>query len=114
MKSRPITLVELPEFQKHAEDLLGEEELSALKDYLAYHPDAGDLMPGTGGVRKLRWKASGRGKRGGSRVIYYFQDMRFPILLLTIFAKNVKTDLTKAQQNELRGLVELINKSRRR
>lgn len=113
MDSRPVTLVELPEFQKRATDLLNDDQLNELKTFLAFNPKAGDLIQGTGGVRKLRWAIGAQGKRGGARVIYYFQDLRYPILLLTLFSKNVKVDLTQAQQNELRNFVEIIKKTRR-
>lgn len=113
MNSRPVTLVELPEFQKRAAALLSEDQLNELKTFLAFNPGAGDLVQGTGGVRKLRWAIRAQGKRGGARVIYYFQDLRYPILLLTMFAKNVNIDLTQARRNELRNFVESIKASRR-
>jgi len=62
-------------------------------------------MPGTGGARKLRWKALGRGKRGGVRVIFYFHNESLPLFLLNVFAKNEKANLTKAEQNEMRALL---------
>jgi hypothetical protein len=68
--SRPVTVVEAPEFVSATQRLMTEAERVALVDYLAHHPAAGDLIPGTGGVRKLRWTVEGRGKRGGARVIY--------------------------------------------
>ena len=66
------TIVELPEFQKRALTLLSEEQKSSIINYLSNHPQSGDLMQGTGGIRKLRWSAQGRGKSGGVRVIYYY------------------------------------------
>ncbi len=78
MTTNFVTLVEFPEFQKKAASLLSEEELLELKTFLASNPEAGDLIQGTGGVRKLRWASQGQGKRGGNRIIYYFQDLRFP------------------------------------
>ena len=66
------TIVELPEFLRKSQDLLTNEEKLSLINYLAAHPQAGDLMQGTGGIRKLRWAAQGRGKSGGVRVIYYY------------------------------------------
>ena len=113
MDSRPVTLVELPEFQKRAAALLSEDQLNELKTFLAYNPEAGDLVQGTGGVRKLRWAIRARGKRGGARVIYYFQDLRYPIIFLTMFAKNVNVDLTQARRNELRHFIETIKTARR-
>jgi mRNA-degrading endonuclease RelE of RelBE toxin-antitoxin system len=114
MTTNLVTLVEFPEFQKKAASLLSEKELLELKTFLASNPESGDLIQGTGGVRKLRWASQGQGKRGGNRIIYYFQDLRFPIFLLTLFAKNLKADLTQAHRNELRTLIESIKQSRRK
>jgi hypothetical protein len=65
-------------------------------------------MQGTGGVRKLRWGRGGRGKSGGVRVIYYFHSEVMPLYLLTVFGKNEKADLSKAERNELAGLVRML------
>ena len=67
----PISVIETPEFLSATRKLMNDEERALLVDYLAYNPRAGDLIPGTGGVRKLRWRLEGRGKRGGGRVIYF-------------------------------------------
>ena len=72
------------------------------------HPVDGDLIEGTGGVRKLRWGRDGRGKSGGVRVIYYFHSEAMPLYLLTMFAKNERANLSKAERNELAGLVDLL------
>ncbi len=77
-------------------------------DYLAAHPAAGDLIEGTGGVRKLRWARDGRGKSGGVRVIYYVHSDAMPLYLLTMFAKNERANLSKAERNELASLVDLL------
>lgn len=69
---------------------------------------AGNIIPETGGVRKLRWAAQGKGKRGGVRVIYYFHSESFPLFLLTVYAKNQKGNLTKAERNEFKNLVHLL------
>ncbi len=81
-----------------------EQERAALVDHLAHNPLAGDLVPGSGGLRKLRWALAGRGKRGGSRVIYYMAGRALPLFLLTAFAKNDRADLTQAERNEFRQL----------
>ena len=62
-------------------------------------------MPETGGARKLRWKAQGRGKRGGVRVIYYYHDSDMPLFLLNVFAKNEKGNLANAERNEMKKLL---------
>src|SRR5437868_2036435 len=96
-----IAVVETAEFLADVEDVLSEDEHDALILYLAQRPDAGDLIPETGGLRKLRWAAKGRGKRGGSRVIYYFHNLDIPLFLMAIFAKNVQADLSPRQRNAL-------------
>jgi hypothetical protein len=76
--------------------------------YLAANPKAGDLMQGTGGVRKLRWARDARGKSGGVRVIYYFHSDAMPLYLLTVFGKNERANLSKAERNELAALVRML------
>jgi hypothetical protein len=73
---------------------------------LARNPSAGDLIPGTGGVRKVRWAVGGRAKRGGARVVYYFHSARLPLLALDAYAKNERADLSPAEKNELRKIVK--------
>lgn len=103
-----LTVAELPEFIRAAHKLLTEAERQDVIRYLAEHPKAGDLMEGTSGVRKLRWSRGGQGKSGGVRVIYYFHDDEMPLYLLTLFAKGDKSNLSKAERNELSGLVDLL------
>ena len=103
-----LTIAELPEYLRSAAKLLADTERRAIIDHLAAHPAAGDLIEGTGGVRKLRWARDGRGKSGGVRVIYYFHSEAMPLYLLTMFAKNERTNLSKAERNELAGLVDLL------
>jgi hypothetical protein len=103
-----LTIAELPEFIRRADKLLLESERLDVIRYLADHPKTGDLMEGTGGVRKLRWGRGGQGKSGGVRVIYYFHDDAMPLYLLTLFAKSDQANLSQAQRNELAGLVKLL------
>ena len=110
-----LTVAELPEFIRRAHGLLSVSETLLLINYLAEFPLSGDLMEGTGGVRKLRWAREGRGKSGGVRVIYYFHSEHLPLYLLTIFAKNERANLSMAERNELAQLVrKLIDVSRQR
>jgi len=88
--------------------------LALLIDYLAYNPAAGDLIPGAGGVRKLRWGLEGRGKRGGARVIYFYHDAEMPLFVLTAYAKNVRSDLSQADRNDFRALTGLLADAYRR
>jgi hypothetical protein len=103
-----LTIAEVPEYIRRSEKLLTEEERREVVDYLAANPKAGDIMEGTGGVRKLRWGRQGRGKSGGVRVIYYVHSELMPLYLLTLFAKNERANLTKAERNELAGLVDIL------
>jgi hypothetical protein len=104
----PISVVETPEFLSATRKLLSDEERTLLVDYLAYNPTAGDLVPGTGGVRKLRWGLEGRGKRGGARVIYFHHDADMPLVALTAFAKNERPDLSQQDRNDFRRLTALL------
>lgn len=102
------TVTELPEYIRRSSQLLDESERKAVIDYLAAHPRAGDIMEGTGGIRKLRWGRGNRGKSGGVRVIYYYHDERIPLYLLTLFGKNERANLSKAERNELAKLVDVL------
>ena len=102
------TVAELPEFIRTAQKLLTDGERMDIIRYLADHPKAGDLLEGTGGIRKLRWGRGAQGKSGGVRVIYYFHDDVMPLYLLTLFAKGDQDNLTKAERNELASLVKLL------
>ncbi|MDP2154363.1 MAG: type II toxin-antitoxin system RelE/ParE family toxin [Sulfuricella sp.] len=103
-----ITVAELPEYIRRAEKLLSDAERRDVVDYLAIHPKAGDVMEGTGGIRKLRWGRGGRGKSGGVRVVYYFHSEAMPLYLLSLFAKNEQANLNKAERNELAVLVDIL------
>lgn len=103
-----ITVAETPEYVRCAERLLPAADRMDVVAYLAANPRAGDLMQGTGGVRKLRWGRRGRGKSGGVRVIYYFHSEAMPLYLLTVFGKNERADLSKAERNDLARLVRIL------
>ncbi len=90
-ETRPITVVEMPEFLAATKKLMNDAERDELVEYLAYNPTAGDLIQGTGGVRKVRWGLGGRGKRGGARVIYFFHDLEMPKCRFTSSAHMPKT-----------------------
>jgi hypothetical protein len=100
----PITVVETLEFLSAMRKLLTEEERAVLVDYLA----VGELVPGTGGVRKLRWGLEGRGKRGGARVIYFYHSADIPLFALTAYAKNERADLSQKDRNDFRQLTKLL------
>jgi hypothetical protein len=104
----PITVAETDEFLAATKKLMDDEERAELVLYLAYNPTAGDVVPGTGGVRKLRWGLEGRGKRGGARVIFFFHDMEMPLYLLEAYAKNDRVNLTPAECRELEQATKKI------
>jgi len=104
----PISVVETPEFLSATRKVMSDEEQALLVEYLAYNPTAGDLISGTGGVRKLRWGLEGRGKRGGARVIYFHHDAGMPLFALTAFAKNERADLSQQDRNDFRQLTMLL------
>lgn len=106
--SAPVSVVETPEFLAATRRLMDDEARAALVDHLAWHPTGGDLVPGTGAIRKLRWALAGRGKRGGARVIYFFHSPDMPLFALTAFAKNVRADLSQADRNAFRRLTRLL------
>ena len=105
------TVVELPEFLRKSEKLLSHSVCMSIVNYLAAHPAAGDIMQGTGGIRKLRWSAQGKGKSGGVRVVYYYHNKSIPLFLLTVFGKGEKANLSKSERNDLASLTSLLIKN---
>jgi hypothetical protein len=99
----PVLVVETPEFLA-ATSNLSLEERAALIDYLALHPADGDLIPGTGGVRKLRWALAGRTKRCGTRMVYFLRLPRMPLFALTAHPRNMRADLTDADRSDFKQL----------
>jgi hypothetical protein len=115
MSRHPVSVIELAGYRRRAGQLLTGDEQEAVIDLVAYEPTCGDVIPGTGGLRKVRIGRGGHGKRGGARVVYYFHDVGVPIFLLAIYAKNEKGDLTAAEKREFSGLVkELVAQWRRK
>jgi mRNA-degrading endonuclease RelE of RelBE toxin-antitoxin system len=84
----PVTVIETPSFLRDAGKLMDEDEQRNLVSFLAYNPTAGDILRGTGGVRKICWARKGGGKSGGFRVIYFFHSVNIPLSALSVFAKN--------------------------
>ena len=87
------TFVETRLFTKLVHEYLSDDEYGALQQALVANPEAGNVIPGSGGVRKLRWSVAGRGKRGGIRVIYYLRSRQGQIWMLTLYAKNVAENI---------------------
>ena len=102
------TVIETPHYLRKAERVMAEPERKAVVDLIAANPLTGDLIPEGGGIRKLRVPLHGRGKRGGARVIYYHHSERFPVFLLTVFAKNEQGDLSMAERHQLADAVKRV------
>lgn len=100
-----MVFVELTPFIAFREANWSDEDLRRLQSFLLLRPEAGDVIRGGAGLRKLRWSASGRGKRGGARVIYYRHVPGERIYLIYAYAKNVKDDLTREQVKVLADLM---------
>jgi len=107
--------VELPAFERRRADYLDDEAFRALQQLLMTRPEAGDLMPGTGGLRKLRFPDArrGKGKRGGLRVKYYWWDAGPQFWLFTLYDKDEMSDLTPAQRKALRAMIKAELEARR-
>ena len=104
----PVSVIEFAAFRRSANELLSADEQEALINLIAYTPMVGDLIPDSGGLRKLRIGRNGIGKRGGARVIYYFHNTTIPVLLLALYAKNERVNLSANETREMRSLVEKV------
>lgn len=103
-----MTVVETGEFLKHAKALMSDEDRAELVAFAGANPQEGEIIPETGGVRKLRWALQGTGKRGGARVIYYYHSERLPLFLLTAYEKNRKANLSKAERNAMKRMIPAL------
>ena len=95
--SEPVVFVETPIFTRRISGFMNDDEYGQLQSFLADRPEAGKIIPGSGGIRKLRWAGSGRGKRGGLRVIYFWWMARDRISMLMVYPKNEQDDLSPEQ-----------------
>ena len=103
MTSR-VCIVETELYLSRAARLMNEVERERVVDLISANPEAGVVIPGTGGLRKIRIPLQGRGKRGGGRVVYWFYSVNIPIVLLLAFAKNVAGDMTTEERRKLTAL----------
>lgn len=103
----------LAEFDRQWQRLgLSDDDLVELQYFLCHHPDAGKVIAGTGGLRKLRWALSGRGKRGGARIAYVDIVLKETIYLVTVYAKNEKDDLSETEKKAIRTLIKTLSGER--
>jgi hypothetical protein len=96
----PVSVIELPYFARTVSKIWSENELADFTDYIARNPEVGVFIPGTGGVRKVRWGAKGKGKRGGARVIYFFFTPNNPVFLVSIYAKGERENITENERSQ--------------
>ena len=103
------TVVEMPTFLRQAERHgMSEEEREEFVGYIAANPDAGDLIKGSGGCRKVRFAGKGKGKSGAFRMITFFASQNMPVFLLTMYAKDRLKTLTDVQVNAMKQMVKAI------
>lgn len=93
-------------FTKYLQDYLDDDEYRELQNFLIEQPKAGEVIEGTGGLRKLRWSLGNKGKRGGLRIIYYFQVSEDQIYFFTLYAKNEMSDLSDEEKKVLKKMLE--------
>jgi len=109
------TVVETPEFLRRAKDCgVSEDERKEIVSRIAADPQGGDPIPGTGGARKIRFAGPGQGKQGSYRIITFYSGADIPVFLLSMFAKNEKSDMSQGEKNELRKLLKVLPESYRR
>ena len=101
-----MIIIETSVFTRQIRELLSDEKYRALQIELIRRPDAGNLIPGSGGLRKIRWSFKVHGKRGGVRVIYYWAVRQNHLLMLFIYPKNVQDDLSSQQVKTLKRIIE--------
>lgn len=101
-------MVEIPPFPDQADKVWSEEEREVFINFISSNPLAGQEIPGSEGVRKIRWRQRGKGKRGGVRVIYFFYNLKFPLFLLNVYPKAEKDDLTPAQKKQITQFVKTL------
>jgi len=109
------TVVETPSYLADAERLFSSQEREAIVDRLATDPTCGVVIPGSGGIRKVRFGFGARGKSGGARIIYLFSGESLPVFVLAVFAKNEKANLSAAERNALgKAVADMIESYRRK
>jgi hypothetical protein len=103
-----MPIIETPVFTRHIYQLLTSEQYRHLQQLLVVRPDAGKLIPGGGGLRKLRWALEGQGKRGGLRIIYYWARSSDQILMLFVYPKQTQEDLSPSQLKILKRIIDEV------
>ena len=114
MTDELMTVAETAPFVRQAAKLWTEDDRNAFVDFIAANPDAGDVIPDTGGLRKVRWGRRGIGKRGGVRIIYFYHDDSMPLYLLLIYAKTERENWTGDEKRHAKALTESIRQTYRK
>jgi hypothetical protein len=109
--NRLLTVAETTLFVRQAADLWSDVERAVFIDFIAANPTDGDVIPDTGGIRKLRWRRPGAGKRGGVRVVYFYHDGEMPLYLLMVYAKARQGDLTPDEKRRINALVKTLKQA---
>lgn len=102
----PISIAETKSAGKDLRRLLSEVEVDRMVDFLAVNPESGELIPETGGIRKMRWAGQGKGKSKGIRVCYFYHDLNMPLFILAVYGKGEALRLTKREELEYSALVQ--------
>jgi len=108
MKPKLIAVVETASFAADAKACMSNDERTEAINMIAANPECGDVIPGGGGIRKVRFAIGGKGKSGGVRIICYFHNERVPVFLLAVFAKNDQANLTRAETNMLGNAAKML------
>jgi len=103
-------VAETPLFVRQASEVWDDSEREAFVTFIASNPGVGDVIPDTGGVRKVRWARAGGGKRGGVRVIYFYHDAGRPLYLLMVYAKARREDLSPDEKRAVRALAAVLKR----
>ena len=106
MNNKMFTAIETPVFQRTAAEIWTPDERFAFIDWLACNPEVGKLIPGTGGLRKVRWTRAGMGKRGGVRVVYYLKTARGELWLLIVYSKSKFDDLPAVMLRQWKDAID--------
>lgn len=105
-----MSVAETPLFVRQVVAVWDDAERERFVEFIARNPEAGAIVPETGGVRKVRWARAGSGKRGGARVIYFYHDRDHPLYLLMVYAKARQENLTADEKRTVRSLVEMLKR----
>jgi hypothetical protein len=111
MLTKPLSVAETILFTRQAADVWSDEERNGFVDFIARNPEAGDVIQDAGGVRKVRWSRQGSGKRGGVRVVYFYQHMDAPLYLLMVYAKARREDLSPDEKRAVRELAARLKRA---